>query len=74
MHNVNAFIPFSFGPANCVGKNLAWKQMKMVLCHLMQQVEFRLAEDISVDQWEKEVADYFSLEVGRLPLIATPRK
>jgi len=44
IHNPNAFIPFSFGPANCVGKNLALKEMKMVLCHLLQQVDLRLAE------------------------------
>ncbi|THH32433.1 hypothetical protein EUX98_g1786 [Antrodiella citrinella] len=44
VHNPNAFIPFSFGPANCVGKNLALKEMKMVLCHLLQQIELQFAK------------------------------
>ncbi|KAG6815053.1 hypothetical protein H0H93_011139, partial [Arthromyces matolae] len=28
--NQLAFVPFSFGPSNCVGKNLAWMEMRML--------------------------------------------
>ena len=31
IHNTAAFIPFSVGPANCVGKNLAWIKLRMVI-------------------------------------------
>ena len=30
VHNRNAFIPFSFGPANCVGKNLALMELRAI--------------------------------------------
>ncbi|THH32436.1 hypothetical protein EUX98_g1785 [Antrodiella citrinella] len=73
IHNANAFIAFSFGPANCVGKNLAMKGMKMVLCHLLQQVNLRFAEGFDPDTWDAHVKDYFMLEVGKLPVIVTPR-
>ncbi|KAL4246847.1 Cytochrome P450 superfamily protein [Abortiporus biennis] len=39
-HNTEAFIPFSFGPSNCVGKNLAWMEMRMVVCTLVQKMRF----------------------------------
>ncbi|THH32413.1 hypothetical protein EUX98_g1775 [Antrodiella citrinella] len=73
IHNANAFIPFSFGPSNCVGKNLAMKEMKMVLCHLLQQVNIRFAEGYNPDTWDDHIKDYFTLEVGQLPVIVTPR-
>ncbi|KAJ8089129.1 hypothetical protein PM082_014377 [Marasmius tenuissimus] len=40
-HNLQAFIPFSYGPANCVGKNLALMEMRMVICALVKSFMFR---------------------------------
>ncbi|THH31228.1 hypothetical protein EUX98_g2944 [Antrodiella citrinella] len=73
VHNVSAFIPFSYGPANCVGKGLAWKEMKMVLCHLTQQVEVRFAEGYVVSEYERDMKDWFAVHVSRLPVVVTPR-
>lgn len=32
IHNTTAFVPFSLGQANCAGKNLAWMEMRMLVC------------------------------------------
>lgn len=73
IHNVNAFIPFSLGPANCVGKNLAQKELRMVTCHLMQQMTFQFAEGYDPDQFDRDVDDFYALQVGNIPAVVTPR-
>ncbi|THH32439.1 hypothetical protein EUX98_g1780 [Antrodiella citrinella] len=73
IHNPNAFIPFSFGPANCVGKSLALKEMRTVLCHLLQQVDIRFAKGFDPTQWDDHLEDCLTLEVGKLPVVITPR-
>ena len=59
VHNANAFVPFSFGPSNCVGKNLAQMEMRMVCCHLLQNLEFELAKDWDPAVRERDVEDRF---------------
>ncbi|KAJ5279799.1 hypothetical protein N7478_005171 [Penicillium angulare] len=46
-HNPKAFIPFSVGPFNCVGKAFAYMEMKQVLARMVTTFEFQLgsAED-----------------------------
>ncbi|OJD29661.1 toxin biosynthesis cytochrome p450 monooxygenase [Diplodia corticola] len=41
----DAFQPFSTGPRNCVGKNLALAEMKLVLARLVWQFGWELADD-----------------------------
>ncbi|KAL0579555.1 hypothetical protein V5O48_002435 [Marasmius crinis-equi] len=43
-HNHGAFLAFSAGPANCVGKNLALMEMRMVLCAFMKRLEWDLVD------------------------------
>lgn len=71
--NVAAFHPFSYGPANCAGKNLALLEMRMVVTMLVHRFEFRLAENYPPSEWEESLEDYLVFKVGRMPVIATRR-
>ncbi|KAK1221384.1 hypothetical protein PQX77_015791 [Marasmius sp. AFHP31] len=55
----NAFIPFSYGPANCVGKNLAMSEMMMVLTMLIQRYHFEFAEGFEWKKWPERKVDAF---------------
>ena len=54
---------------NCVGKQLALKNLRMVLCHMMQKLEIRLPEGITADDVEKNLA-YMK---GEVPVVITRR-
>lgn len=72
VHNPNAFIPFSFGPANCVGKNLAMLNMRTVMCLTMQNLEISIPPEMSKDEWLRAVDENTSGKVA-LPVTVRPR-
>ena len=73
VHDANAWVPFSFGPSNCVGKNLALQEMRTVLCHLIQRLIFRFADGYDPAQYERDHEDRFVTAVGRLPVVIEVR-
>ncbi|KAJ6577437.1 cytochrome P450 [Mycena capillaripes] len=73
IHNTSAFIPFSVGPSNCVGRNLAYQEMRMVICTLISKFEMRFEDGFDVDSWEKDMLDYFVVQRGRLPVVLATR-
>ncbi|TCD61208.1 hypothetical protein EIP91_008776 [Steccherinum ochraceum] len=73
IHNMNAYIPFSFGPANCVGKSLALKVVKMALCALLQRANVKFAKGYDPEEWDRKIGDFVVLEVGRLPVVIGER-
>lgn len=49
----SAFIPFSKGPRNCVGKGLAYMEISLVMARMIWMFDFRVTDETG---WEKERA------------------
>ena len=45
----NSFIPFSYGPRNCVGQNLAWLELRAVAAIVVRKFYIRLAIQTTVE-------------------------
>ncbi|RDB16849.1 hypothetical protein Hypma_002466 [Hypsizygus marmoreus] len=71
--NTTAFIPFSYGPADCIGKRLALQDMRMVICAILQRFELRFKAGFNVESWEDEMFDYFMVKKANLPVVVTLR-
>ncbi|KAL8868969.1 MAG: hypothetical protein Q9174_004627 [Haloplaca sp. 1 TL-2023] len=41
----DAWEPFMVGPRNCLGKSLAWAEMKLILCKILYHFDMELGED-----------------------------
>ncbi|OCH87257.1 high nitrogen upregulated cytochrome P450 monooxygenase 2 [Obba rivulosa] len=62
VHNQEAFIPFSFGPANCVGKTLALQEMRMTACLIMQRLEMCFAPGYDPSSYVEGLRDFFVIK------------
>ncbi|KAF9261542.1 high nitrogen upregulated cytochrome P450 monooxygenase 2 [Marasmius fiardii PR-910] len=65
-HNTDAFLAFSAGPANCVGRNLAMMEMRIVVCTLMKKFEMEFVKEEMEGRFEETVLDYYTMHVGEL--------
>ncbi|KAI1789088.1 high nitrogen upregulated cytochrome P450 monooxygenase 2 [Ganoderma leucocontextum] len=72
-HNESAFLSFSHGPMNCVGKGFAMQEMKTVICALMQRFRFQLKEGYDPREFEADYLEYFVSSRPALPVTLTPR-
>ncbi|KAF9075642.1 cytochrome P450 [Rhodocollybia butyracea] len=70
-HDRKAFLAFSQGPANCVGKKLAKQEMLMVISLLMQKFDFNFAPNFDWERWPETMNDF--LTTARGPLKMTVR-
>ncbi|KAL0563477.1 hypothetical protein V5O48_018590, partial [Marasmius crinis-equi] len=66
--NQAAFIPFSIGPMNCVGKALALVELRAVVATLVQRFDMDLEKGWDRSQWEKDLEDFFVFRKGSLPV------
>jgi hypothetical protein len=73
VHNTKAFVPFSFGPMHCVGKQLAYQELRMVICAMMHRLNFCFAPGYDPESWERDLKDYFVAMKGSLQVILSPR-
>ena len=69
--NQTAFFPFSYGPANCVGRQLARREMLMIASILIQKFDMSFAPGFNDSAWPNTFRDYFI--VSRGPLLVTLR-
>ncbi len=65
-----AFQPFHVGPRNCIGKNLAYVEMRLILARVLWNFDLQIAED-SLD-WMRKQRIYNLWEKGKLNVYLTP--
>ncbi|KAF9269320.1 high nitrogen upregulated cytochrome P450 monooxygenase 2 [Marasmius fiardii PR-910] len=66
--NQAAFIPYSTGPMNCVGKALAQVELRAVIATLVQRFDMDLEKGWDRSRWERELEDWFVMKKGVLPV------
>lgn len=72
--NRAAFIPFSYGPAQCVGKNLARIEIVMVLSALLHRYDMSFAPGYDPAEFPEHLEERLVVEVPRLPIALKRRK
>jgi len=72
-HNTAAFIPFSYGPANCAGKNLALLEMRILLCWVIQRFQFSEVPGVRYEEWDGTIQDWFVVHQDPLLMGISPR-
>jgi len=71
---LTAFNPFSYGPANCVGKNLAIMELRALMCFVVQRIDFKAKDGFRMESWEEDIEDFVVLKRPALPVIVDARK
>ncbi|KAF9880334.1 cytochrome p450 [Colletotrichum karsti] len=70
--NKEAFQPFHLGPRNCIGRNLAYVEMRIILTRMLWNFDMKIADD-SLD-WVGRQKIYLLWEKGPLNVHLTPVK
>lgn len=54
-----AFNPFSLGPHNCPGQNLAWLELRLILARLIWRFEMWIPPGVELPRWEEQGVWWF---------------
>ncbi|KAH8801238.1 high nitrogen upregulated cytochrome P450 monooxygenase 2 [Flagelloscypha sp. PMI_526] len=67
VHNMEASIPFSAGVTGCVGRQLAYREMRALVAHIVQNFDLKFADGYVPPQSIFEnVMDYGTVDFGNL--------
>lgn len=65
------FKPFSFGSRDCIGKNLAYSEMRVIIARLLWRYDFRLAP--GQEGWQDAQHTFLVWSKGALNIHLQPR-
>ncbi|KZV87070.1 cytochrome P450 [Exidia glandulosa HHB12029] len=69
----DAFIPFSAGPSQCVGKNLARIEIIIALTALLRNYDIAFAPGFRAESFLDQVTEHIVIDVPSLPVLLTRR-
>ncbi|KAK8078865.1 cytochrome P450 [Apiospora phragmitis] len=69
---LDAVQPFSVGPRNCIGKNLAYAEMRMILARIIWNFDLSITPQSR--NWAEDNKIYFLWEKPPLEVALTPRR
>ncbi|KAJ7766762.1 cytochrome P450, partial [Mycena metata] len=65
-HDTSVFVPFSLGPASCVGQKFARRELLMVITALFKSFRLSFSEGFDSAAWPTHIHDYFVVTRGPL--------
>ena len=65
--NKDAFAPFSIGPYGCIGKNLAYMEIRLLTTNIIRQFDVKLAEGETGEKLLMGTKDHVSSTALRVP-------
>ena len=68
VHDLDAFLPFSYGTRICVGKTLAQMEMRVVAASVVQNFNMEVADGYDTEQWDSDMQDFYVFRAGPLPV------
>jgi cytochrome P450 family 628 len=74
IQNRKVFAPFLIGPYACIGRQLAYNEMRTVAARLVSGFEVALGKGEDGHRLLYSSADNFTTTIGNLDLVFTPRK
>jgi len=69
---MDALEPFSVGPRNCIGKNLAYAEMRLILSRTLWNFDVQIAEESKT--WLDGQKTFVIWQKGPMNVYLTPRK
>lgn len=60
--NKAAFMPFSFGKTSCVGKALAYMELRLVVANLVRRFDFVPADKYDAQKFQDGLTDAFVIQ------------
>ena len=73
-HDPKAFMPFTIGQYACLGKNLAYQEIRLFIAKVAANFDFKFAPRYDVKEFEKTIKYKGTLLIGELPLVFTARQ
>lgn len=70
--DLSSFEPFSYGHADCLGRNLAYAEMRFILASILLNFDLRLAEDSTSRSWPKGQKAYIIWRKPELNVYLSP--
>ena len=70
----DVFHPFSTGPYGCIGKGLAYMEVRLLTANILRRFDVRLADGETGEALLMRTKDHFTLGLGPLEMCFTQRK
>jgi cytochrome P450 len=73
-HNVRAFLPFTTGQYTCLGKNLAYQEVRLFLAKLVRNFDFKLAPGFEPEFFDRNIRYKGTFLIVPLDIVLTERR